>query len=169
MGLPRTLKHMMLFLNGVAYAGEVKSVSLPKLTRKLEGYRGGGMDSTVKVDLGAGEDLELEFTAGGVMEEVLDQFGGTLTGTLIRFVGTFEADDSGQMSTVEVTVRGRFEELDMGDGKPGELTEQKFKLACAYYQLTVDGREKVHVEPLNFVFRVNGVDRLERHRSALGL
>jgi P2 family phage contractile tail tube protein len=43
MGLPRTLQNLMLFNEGQSYVGEVKTVTLPTLTRKLEEYRGGGM------------------------------------------------------------------------------------------------------------------------------
>ena len=47
MALPRKLKNMNLFNQGRSYIGEVPSVTLPKLTRKLDEYRGGGMDGTV--------------------------------------------------------------------------------------------------------------------------
>jgi hypothetical protein len=49
MGLPRTLQNLMLFNEGQSYVGEVKTVTLPTLTRKLEEYRGGGMSAPVKV------------------------------------------------------------------------------------------------------------------------
>lgn len=40
MAMPRKLKLMNVFLNGYSYQGVAKSVTLPKLTRKLENYRG---------------------------------------------------------------------------------------------------------------------------------
>ncbi len=72
MALPRKLKNMNLFNEGRSYLAEVPSVTLPKLTRKLEEYRGGGMDGTVKLDMGA-EAMEMEFTAGGPLRDVLLQ------------------------------------------------------------------------------------------------
>ncbi|EHU85180.1 gpFII [Escherichia coli DEC4A] len=36
MAMPRKLKLMNVFLNGYSYQGVAKSVTLPKLTRKLE-------------------------------------------------------------------------------------------------------------------------------------
>ncbi|EEZ0797695.1 phage major tail tube protein, partial [Escherichia coli] len=44
MAMPRKLKLMNVFLNGYSYQGVAKSVTLPKLTRKLENYRGAGMN-----------------------------------------------------------------------------------------------------------------------------
>lgn len=43
MAMPRKLKLMNVFLNGYSYQGVAKSVTLPKLTRKLENYRGARM------------------------------------------------------------------------------------------------------------------------------
>ncbi|WP_252340946.1 phage major tail tube protein, partial [Escherichia coli] len=43
MAMPRKLKLMNVFLNGYSYQGVAKSVTLPKLTRKLENYRGAGV------------------------------------------------------------------------------------------------------------------------------
>lgn len=169
MGVPRTLKNLMLFHNGIAYIGEVPSVTLPKLTRKLEAWRGGGMDGSVKLDMGASEDLDLEFTAGGPLRETLRDFGGTLDGTLLRFAGAYQNDSTGNVDAIEVTVRGRFGEIDFGDGKVGEVSEIKHTLACSYYKLVWNGVEEIEVDPLNFVFRVGGVDRLSQQRSALGI
>ncbi|TBM13922.1 phage tail protein, partial [Hafnia alvei] len=46
MGMPRKLKYLNLFNDGLSYMGVVSSVTLPKLTRKLENYRGGGMNGS---------------------------------------------------------------------------------------------------------------------------
>lgn len=56
MAMPRKLKLMNVFLNGYSYQGVAKSVTLPKLTRKLENYRGAGMNGSAPVDLGLDDD-----------------------------------------------------------------------------------------------------------------
>ena len=66
MALPRKLKNMNLFNEGATYMGVAKSVTLPKLTRKMESWRGAGMNGPVKVDHGLGDDgLQLEWTLAG--------------------------------------------------------------------------------------------------------
>ena len=72
MGLPRKLKNFALFNNGVAHFVEVSEVNLPKLSRKMEDYRSGGMSGTVKLDYGM-EDKEMEWTAAGDMKELFTQ------------------------------------------------------------------------------------------------
>ncbi len=65
MAMPRKLKLMNVFLNGYSYQGVAKSVTLPKLTRKLENYRGAGMNGSAPVDLGLDDDaLSMEWSLG---------------------------------------------------------------------------------------------------------
>ena len=114
MALPRKHKDLMLFNEGGAYRGEIASVTLPKLGRKFDDWKGGGMDAAVKIDLG-GDYGDLEWTAGGPLRDVLAQHGEPLIdGLMLRFVGAYEADDTGEMSAIEVVVRGRHEEIDQG-------------------------------------------------------
>ncbi|MBC7201814.1 MAG: phage major tail tube protein, partial [Pseudomonas balearica] len=40
---------------------------------------------------------------------------------------------------------------------------------CTYYKLSVDGNVEIEIDLLNFVFMVNGEDRLAEHRKAIGL
>jgi uncharacterized protein len=159
MALPRKLKNLNLFNEGRSYLGEVSAFTPPKLTRKLEDYRGGGMDGTVKIDMGA-EAMEAEFTTGGPMREVLRQFGiADIAGVFLRMSGAYQDDSTGAVDTIEITVRGRHEEIDMGEWKPGEGGEFKWKSSLVYYRLEWNGVEEIEIDVLNGVFRVGGVDR----------
>ncbi|WP_225775900.1 phage major tail tube protein [Pseudomonas sp. Marseille-Q5115] len=171
MALPKKLKHMNLFNDGNNYVGQCGSVTLPKLGRKLEAWRGGGMDGSVKADLGHSDDgIQMEWTLGGLDVTVLRQFGAVKAdGVLLRWAGSYQRDDTGDTSAVEVVVRGRHEEMDMGEAKPGEGTENKITTACSYYKLTVDGNVEIEIDLLNFVFNVNGTDMLAAHRKNIGL
>jgi P2 family phage contractile tail tube protein len=171
MALPRKLKHMNLFNNGTSYVGVCGSVTLPKLARKMEAWRGGGMDGPVKVDLGHSDDgIQLEWTLGGMDLVVLRQFGAVKAdGVMLRFAGSYQRDDTGEAVAVEVVVRGRHEELDMGEAKPGENTEHKVMTTCSYYKLSVDGTEEIEIDLLNFIYQVDGQDLLAEHRKNIGL
>jgi P2 family phage contractile tail tube protein len=171
MALPKKLKHMNLFNDGNSYLGVAKSATLPTLARKMEAYRGGGMDGPVKVDLGHSDDgLQFEWTLGGWDLIALRQFGAVrVDGVALRFAGSVQRDDTGEVSAVEILARGRHEEIDFGDAAPGEDTEHKITTALTYYKLTVDGEEIIEIDLLNFIFKVNGKDLLEEHRRALGI
>ncbi|AVF37122.1 phage major tail tube protein [Rahnella sikkimica] len=169
MALPKKLKYLNLFNDGNSYLGLVSSLTLPKLTRKLENYRGGGMSGSVAVDFGLDDDaLTLEWAIGGLDELVLQQWGST-SDIPLRFAGSLQRDDTGDVSAVEVMMRGRHKEFDFGEYKQGEDTETKVTTQCTYFKLTIDGKELIEIDTVNMVEIVNGVDRLAEHRTALGL
>ena len=171
MAMPRKLKNLNLFNDGNSYLGLVKSLTLPSLGRKMEGYRGGGMNGPVKADLGMSDDgIQFEWKTGGLDLISLRQFGAVNASSVaLRFSGPYQQDDTGEVSNVEVVVRGRHETIEMGDAQPGEDTEHSMTTTCSYYKLTVDGEEIIEIDLLNFVEKVNGVDMLEKHRTGIGI
>lgn len=169
MGMPSVLKHFNLFNEARSYQGEVQELKLPKLTRKMEEYRGGGMGGPVKIDLGQ-EIIELEHTYGGLVPEILKQYGtAKVSGFGLRFAGSYEDDGTGTVRAVEIIARGRHEEIDMGDAKGGDMSKTVVKTVCSYYKLSIDNQELIEIDHENFIFKVNGVDQMEAHRKAIGL
>ena len=109
-------------------------------------------------------------TLGGWDLIAVRQFGATkVDGVQLRFAGSVQRDDTGEVSAVEIVARGRHEEIDFGEATPGEDTEHKINTALSYYKLSVDGEVLVEIDLLNFVYIVNGKDLLAAHRKALGI
>ena len=76
MALPNSLKNFNVFNDGVSFMGVVEEVKLPKLSRKMESYRAGGMDGEIELDLGQ-EKLELEQVCGGFVLDAYKAYGAT--------------------------------------------------------------------------------------------
>lgn len=169
MALPRKLKHMNLFEDGISYVGQVDEVELPKLTRKLEEFRAGGMNAPLHADHGM-EAMSMSFTIGGINDITLRKFGTpTHDGVLLRFAGSYQRDDTGAVSAVEVVGRGRYKEIDLGSAKSGDNSSQKAELVLSYYKLTIDNEEIIEIDIINMIEIVDGVDHLAAHRNALGI
>lgn len=167
MALPNKLKNLNVFNEGTSWIGLVTAVTLPKLARKFEGYRGGGMDSEVQIDMG-GEPMELETTCGGPMRDAIVQIGQARAGGVFRrFVGSYQNDDTGGVDAIEITMRGRPQEIDRGEQKVGEGGEFKDKWALVYYREEWNGRVLVEIDVLGMVYMVDGVDRLAEQRAIL--
>jgi Bacteriophage tail tube protein len=168
MALPRKLKNFNLFIDGLSYVGQVTEVSLPKLGRKMEEFRCGGMNGPVKADMGM-QALELDFTVG-LNVEIFRTFGVTKAdGVLLRFAGAWQREDSAQVDAVEVVARGRHEEINQDNAKAGDDAPTKVKSALSYYKLTVNGVVEIEIDLMNFVENVGGTDRLAEQRAAIGL
>lgn len=167
--LPKKLKNMNLYGNGDNWMGIIQEVTLPKISHAMEDWRGGGSIGPIKIDNGL-EALELEWTLGGVVPEAIKQMGAVEHAAhLFRFMGAYQSDTDGAVSAVEVVMRGRHQELDRGNAKPGEATEHKFKTPLSYYEEIMDGEQLILIDLERSVYIVGGVDRYAEIRAALGL
>ncbi|MEQ2105058.1 phage major tail tube protein [Burkholderia cenocepacia] len=169
MGMPRKLKGFNLFQNGENFVGQVVEVTLPKLTRKMEDYQGGGMSGPIKVDFGQ-EGIQLEWTCGGFMRSVLGQHAITKhDGVLLRFAGGYQAEDSTNVDAIEIVIRGRHSEIDPGTAKSKEDTAFKVTTVASYYKLSVNGQDVIEIDFVNMIEKVNGNDLFAALRNAIGL
>ena len=165
--LPAKLKNFNLFFDGASWIGLVPEIALPKLSEKLEGYRGGGMLSEVDVSMGL-EKMEMEIKAGGLVRGALRAFGRPgVAATQARFVGAYQEDVAGGVLAAELVVRGKVTEVDPGSAKVGDNTEWPVKMSLSYIKWTVAGRVEVEVDVLNNIMIVDGVDRMSAIRAAL--
>lgn len=100
-------------MDGENEVGKVTSVTPPKLTRKTDSYRGGGMMGAVSIDLGLDDSaLDASFVMGGAVRALFLKYGGTIDGTLLRFAGEYYTDAESDL--YEIEMRGRVTEIDMG-------------------------------------------------------
>lgn len=169
MGLPSKLKNFNLFNSGESYMGQVPEVTLPKLSRKMEEYRAAGMTGPVSVDFG-NEAITLEWTAGGIIKDALKQYGASQHNAVqLRFAGAYQNDDTGEVLAVEVVVRGRHKEIDMGNAKLADDTAHKFSTACSYYKLTINNEVIMEFDFMAGVENIGGTARNADIRKAIGL
>lgn len=172
MGMPNKMKNFLCHKGegqSAEYQGKVTEVELPKLARKLEDYRAGGMDGTVTVDLGQ-EKMEMKLTVGGFMVDLYRDFAKPgVNAVPLRFSGGYQRDDTCAVQSLEVFCRGRLAEIDPGKTKVGDDTEQTFSYHINYYRMTVDGRVEMEIDVINMICIVDGVDQLAEIRKAMGL
>ncbi len=167
--LPGKLKNFNVWVNGTPHTNEALEITLPVLASTTSDYRGGGMNGAVEVDMGT-EKLEMEVVYGGFMSAMFGGFGQSrIDSELVRFAGAYQHEDTGAVDAVEVVVRGRHRQIDPGSAKGGEDTEFTVSSALTYYKLVVNGTTMVEIDHVNFVFNVNGEDRLAAQRAAIGL
>jgi uncharacterized protein len=169
MALPSKLKNFNVFADGVSFVGQVPEVELPKLSRKMEEFRGGGMNGPVEIDLGT-EKLEMGLTMGGFVAGMFKAWGAAKHDAVaVRFAGAYQRDDTGDVDAIEVYVRGRYKEIEPGNAKAGDNADQKGTMSLSYYRLVANGETLIEIDLVNFIENVGGVDRLAQQRRAIGI
>ncbi len=169
MALPKKLKNFALFGDGESWLGEIPSVTLPTVTKKMEEYRAGGMHGPVDIELGH-EKLELAIKAGGLKTQLITMLGAQTVGAnLFRFAGAYQDDATGLVSAVEVIARGRVSEWNPNDAEAGENNEHDFTVNLSYYKVTVDGADLLEIDVPGMVFKTGGSDIYSAIRFAIGL
>lgn len=167
MGLPAKLKNFNFFMDGESFVGRVPELSLPKLTKKTEQYRGGGMLGEIDVEMGL-DKLEMEIKGGGLIRRALRSFGAIgVSGCQMLFVGAYQEDVAGGVLAAELVARGMLTEVDPGNAKVGDNTEWPVKATLAYMKWTVAGRVEVEIDVLNNIMMIDGVDRMAAIRAAI--
>ena len=167
--LPRTLKNFNVFVDTHSWAGVAESVTIPKITKKTEDFRGAGMIGDVALSMGY-EKLEGEVVYAGFDVKQYRQLGVCGTSDLpVRFVGMYQRQDNCTSQIVEIYTRGQAIELDPGDSKNGEKTEIKMSYNYTYYRMEVDGVVEVELDFINGVERFGETDVAKNIKELLGL
>jgi len=166
--LPNKLRDFNMFHEGGSWMGVANEVTLPKLKRRLEEMKTG--NGAIKHDLGQ-DAMEAEITLEDFRPEIMRQYGLiNNAGVALRFAGAVITQDSTENTdSLEVIMRGRWEEIDHDTAKKGENHTTKAKLAVSYYKLMINGEDIIEVDHANYIEVVNGDDRLAEQRKAIGL
>src|SRR5690349_11341884 len=119
--LPKSLKGFTVFVDGRGYAGRLNSGKLPVVKIKTEGFRDGGMDGEVDLDMGQ-EKMGSEFVFAELDRNILGLVGTRNIPITLR--GSIE-DESGVKLPVIGELRGLVTEADPNEWKSGEKGEAK--------------------------------------------
>lgn len=169
MSLPNILKNFNLYADGESLMGVAEEITVPKLSRKMEEWQGGGMPGPIDIDLSQ-EKIVMDWTTGGLLISALRKYGASKPDALLlRYSGAYQREDTGVIHAVEIVVRGRHKEIDMGNKKVGEPNKTKVSTTCAYYKLTVDNEVLIEYDALAMILVVDGEDLMDAQRKAIGL
>jgi P2 family phage contractile tail tube protein len=168
--LPKIIKNWNVIIEGRNFAGIAEEVELPTLERAMEDYRGGGMLGPVKQDLGM-SGMECSFTLGEFNGDILRAWGVFGAAQLpVRFLAAARADaDEAPNDAIEIAMRGRWQSLEPGTAKGGEMAKLKVTMPLSYLRYSVNGERLLEIDLIAGTEIVGGEDRQAEVRRALGL
>ncbi|PIT68609.1 phage major tail tube protein [Bartonella tribocorum] len=163
--LPRVLKYFNIFVDGIPYQAKCESVTLPNLSLVVENYRGGGMDSSIEVDLGL-ETLTLSMTISDCSPELMALLGRTDVDISLR--SSMQAQGTPAEGVV-ITMRGLCKGFEMAEWQPGGKATSTATFTLQYFKYVQKDIEIVEIDVLNLIRKFNGINQLADHRNNLGL
>ncbi len=167
--LPAVVKNFNVMVEGDSYAGLAKTITLPEIVKKTEEYRAAGMIGDVALDLGF-EKLEMTITYTGIDTRHFEQLAGCgVSSVPIRFVGAYQRQDTCDMITRNIYMRGSVTNLPLGEISLGEINEQELTYAVTYLKVEDNNVNVLEIDVVNGIFNVMGKDKTSEINQALGL
>lgn len=163
--LPRIIKNMNLFVDGVGMAGFIETLTTPTLALQMEEHRAGGMDIPVELDMGM-DKLECSFELSEPNETAIRCLG--FPGKLFIARSAIQRDGEAALPYI-VNMTGTLKSMDPGGWQVGQKNNHTFSIALTYYKLSVAGAEIVEIDAINMIRKINGEDQVASIRSAIGI
>ncbi|UFW80029.1 phage major tail tube protein [Rhizobium sp. SU303] len=162
---PRSImRDCTLWADRESKLGQIGDITLPVVQKKLEELRNGGMIKPRDIMLGY-EKLGFSFKMPGLDPQIVKLFG-LKPGVETPFIITGAlVDEDGTVHSAVATVRGSINQLDHGNWKPGELSENDNTVSVNYYKLEIDGEELIEMD--DFDVKIGGVSQYQGIRNAL--
>lgn len=157
-----------LSVDGYGYAGSVKDVKPPKISEKVENFRGGGMGGEVEVPVGTEMDA-MEFTLSEVAPNVLKRFGFVQGADKPFTLRSGIKDDAGKDVAHRYEVGGFLKEVDAGTIEAGKIIERKFSVSPRSFKEFINNELVIHIDHEKGVYVVNGHDKLAQARANAGV
>lgn len=165
--LPSMLVDINAFFKDESFAGLCNTVTLPKIVTKTVDQVLAGTAGDIERNIGKLEKLDCEVTIADYVGKIIDLVGNRDSRDEQFIVRGYVDTDAGDMA-VAVKMQGFWKSMEHGgEFKPEEEAAMKFAIAVEVYTLEIDAKEVIHVDKMNNIFRVNGVDRNQKWREAL--
>lgn len=157
-----------VFVDGFGKAGTGEKASLPKLKKKTEDFRGGGMLGTRKVAMGY-EALTHSVSLSSFDPQVLAKAGLFAGNKSFAYSlrGYLDGDRNIE-HTVIAQMRGEVTEFDPGEWDAGKKAMLKYTCELVAVKLQIDAVVVWDIDIENGLYAVNGADPYQAVGAALG-
>lgn len=170
--LPEQTIAFRIYHNGVDQIG-VATIDLPELSYMTESLSGAGIAGEIdNPTLGMTESMTLKLSFISVYPEVFNMLDWTQSNLFECYASMQMSDPATSMRTsvpYRINVVGRAKTFPLGTLEPGKKQGSEQELEITRLEVLLDGEEKVLIDKLNFLHRVNGTDLLATVRAQMGL
>lgn len=167
-GIPDKVNMMNVYYDGTRLLGLSGEITLPKLEALKETISGPGVLGEIESPTpGHFSSTKLEIPFRTLDEDMFDMIKSlSVVPLTMRASQQYLSSTEGiQCKQLRIVVRGIFASLDGGTLKQASPTNSSLELELLYYMIEIDRKRRIELDKLNEVFKINGVDVLEKARA----
>ena len=158
--IPTVLNNFNTYASGHKYVGVSSETTLPNFEYLTETFEGAGI---------AGE---FEEAVEGCFQNIGKEYFLFLAQTgIVTYRGSMQvlntANQTNDFQQVTVVTKGKVKSFELGVLKRGGKGEPKIVRELYYVKITIGGQEMIELDKFNMVWKINGVDRLQKVRSQI--
>lgn len=167
-GIPSKINMFNLYRDGNTLAGISGEVTLPDFEAISETISGPGILGEIDdPTIGHFGSQEIEIPFRAYTEDAFSMMnpGSNVNITLRGSIQVTTPGGGVDYVGMRVVVRGKCKSFTGGTVKQGGAMSNAVKLELTYIRIDLNGRNKVELDKLNSVFKLNGVDILAKARA----
>lgn len=167
--IPTLLNNFNTYASGHKYVGVSSETTLPNFEYLTETLEGAGIAGDIEEAVeGCFGSLESETSFQNIGEEYFHFL--TQTG-IVTYRGSMQvlntATQTNDFEGIVVTTKGRVKSFDLGTLKRGGKGEPKIVRELTYVKITIGGQNVLELDKFNMVWKLYGVDLLQKVRSQI--
>ena len=168
-GIPEVINDFNLYLSGGKLGGTTGEVSLPDFEPITSTTSGNGILGEYEaIVLGHFGSMEQEIPFRCINEDYFKMVSPSKSVEL-TLRGAIQQSERDTMNEGEVGMRvvfrGRCKKISIGTVKQREQMGSMVSLELTYILIEMDGKERICLDKINTIYRINGVDQLAKIRA----
>lgn len=168
-GIPEVIHSFNVYKTGNKLIGLTGEVTLPDFDAMTETISGAGiLGEFEEVIIGQFGSMEQEIPFRILDEDIFSLMNPLESLDLtLRASEQYTVKDTGAVDFkgMRVVVRGKQKSFKPGKVQNGTQMDASVSIEIVYIMIEVDGIQKVELDKLNYVYKINGVDLLEKVRK----
>ncbi len=167
-GIPEKINMFNVYRGGTKLIGISGEIKLPDFSSKAETISGPGiLGEYGAVTPGYFENMELEIPFSVLNEDLFSLMDPLAAVDLtLRASEQYSTVDGGtDFEGMRIVIRGKFSKLTAGKIQQGAASESGITVALTYIYIECNGEPQIELDKLNNVFKVRGVDVLQKARG----
>lgn len=167
--IPTLLNNFNTYAGGKKYVGVSSETTLPTFESLTETLEGAGIAGDIEeAVVGCFGSLESETSFQNIGEEY---FHFLAQSNAVTYRGSMQvlntATQTNDFRSVTVITKGRVKSFELGTLKRGGKGEPKVVRELTYVKVVISGTTVLELDKLNMIWKVGGVDLLQKVRSQI--